>query len=78
LPWRYSHYNDSAHLPGWPIAKAPWQLRLFGEEGRNYLGVMKSQVPHALKLFPEAAIAAIEDDDDLELFVPPGVRIHDR
>jgi len=76
LPWRYSQFNEIQ--PGFPIPKVPWQLRLFGEPGRPYIGVMKSQVPLALSLFPEAAIAEIDEGDegDGKEFIPESVTIH--
>jgi hypothetical protein len=78
LPWRYTQFN--AVPAGFPIPKVPWQLRLFGESGRPYIGVMKSQVSLALSLFPEAAIAEIEEGDegDGKEFIPEGVSIHPR
>jgi hypothetical protein len=75
LPSRYAAYMEIQ--PGFPIPKAPWQLRLFGEEGRNLIGVIEPNVPRAIKLFPEAYVAIIPDEPDEpdQLSFYPGIRM---
>jgi len=75
LPRQYASYSQIQ--PGFPIPKAPWQLRVFAEPGRNLIGVIQPDVPRAIKLFPEASVAIIPDEPDEPdpLSFYPGIRI---